>query len=313
MQATPEHATDLPRRIVVAVDGDAVSDHAIAMGMDLGRRFGARVDLVHAVRRSLIDSAIAVDPSRAPDESELLHLVERRIAAHVDGVLAASGLAPSGARVEAQHALLVKPGIPARVLVEHARETDAALILLGSLRPHAGVDFGSTARAVLAKAPCPVLVQPRPPAAIQRILVAFDMSDEARRALATACTWARRLDARVEVLHCFDTTPLNPGAALAGIVTVGAVEVLVQRSRAEFERALSAFDWAGVQHDATFVEGVPVTRILEAARAVDLVVMGTHGRSGFAAALIGSVAYGVLKHAPTPILVVRDPGRSFPA
>lgn len=39
--------------------------------------------------------------------------------------------------------------------------------------------------------------------------------------------------------------------------------------------------------------------------------MGTHGRGGFATALLGRVAYTVLKHAPTATMVIRDPARSF--
>lgn len=53
------------------------------------------------------------------------------------------------------------------------------------------------------------------------------------------------------------------------------------------------------------LEGNPVERIVEAARDADLVVMSTHGRTGMARFLIGSVAERVVRHAPVPVLVVR--------
>jgi hypothetical protein len=53
----------------------------------------------------------------------------------------------------------------------------ADLIVLGALRRRPAIDFGSTARAVLAKATCPVWVQPGPVGTIRRILVPVDLSD----------------------------------------------------------------------------------------------------------------------------------------
>ena len=63
-----------------------------------------------------------------------------------------------------------------------------------------------------------------------------------------------------------------------------------------------------------FGDEVPETIIDAASRlGADAIAMGTHGRTGFAAALLGSVAYSVLKHATKPVLVVRDPHRAFEA
>ena len=60
-------------------------------------------------------------------------------------------------------------------------------------------------------------------------------------------------------------------------------------------------------------EGYPFPRIIEIARKheVDLIVMGTHGRTGLAHALLGSVAEKVVRKAPCPVLTVKHPEHEF--
>ena len=72
-----------------------------------------------------------------------------------------------------------------------------------------------------------------------------------------------------------------------------------ERESADFDRAMSAFDWSGVEHTAEFHEGTAAEGILELASSSDLVVIATHGRTGLAAAVLGSVARSVLQHAET--------------
>jgi len=71
--------------------------------------------------------------------------------------------------------------------------------------------------------------------------------------------------------------------------------------------------WRGVAHTSTFADGAPTEKILELSEAADLVVMGTHGRTGLASVLLGNVAYGVLKRSEKPVLALRHPERSFTA
>jgi len=298
----------LPRKLIVAVDAEGLSDGAIDTGAELARVFGAQLELVHAFRTSILGTTLVEDPRKIARAGDMSESVLKFVQAHVRDVLAASG-----SPLRAEEILSVKAGLPARVLLDHARETQADLIVLGSLRKRPVVDFGSTARSVLAKATSPVLVQPGTRTAIRRILVAVDLSPESKLALAIACAWAKVLNARVQALHCFDTSDAMAGSTWAGIAVAGAIDELAKISHGEFEREMAAFDWGGVEHEITFVEGAPVARILAEAKTADLIAMGTHGRTGFASALLGSVAYSVLKQATKPVLVVRDPKRTFQA
>jgi len=296
----------IPQRFLVAVDADAISDNAIDAGIELARRFGAQIELLHVFRNSMFGTEYVAEAQQVAAGSDLATEVTRFVQDHVRRVLTAAQ-----SSLRAEDVLHVLPGLPARVLLDRARATQADLLVLGSLRRRPVVDFGSTARAILAKASCPVLVQPGPRTTIRSILVPVDLSTESFLALATACTWARVLRARVHALHGFDTSVAKGGRALGGIAVAGAVDVLVERARREFEAAMAAFDWGGVDHATTFFEGEPVGRILDEAKSADMIAMGTHGRTGFAALLLGSVAYAVLQRATKPVLVVRDAERTF--
>jgi nucleotide-binding universal stress UspA family protein len=298
-----------PRHVVVAVAPDPSSDPAVQIAIELMRRFDATLDFVHAVGSAALDWDVEDDPRLVARGEGLLQVATTQVVAHVDRVLTAQGFdrAPAGELVH------VQAGQPAKVILDRAREKHADLIVLGALRRNAGVDFGSTARAVLAHAVDPVWVQPRAPDPIRRILVPVDLSEESLRALAKACSLAQRLGARVRAMKCFDGARLS-GMAVAGVeapVVVPPMDELREKSRADFERVMTSFDWKGVEHDIEFVDGSPAETILDREPGADLIAMGTHGRTGLSSALLGSVAYSVLKHATKPVMVVRRKDRSF--
>jgi nucleotide-binding universal stress UspA family protein len=196
------------------------------------------------------------------------------------------------------------------VILEQARRTGADMIVMGPLHSRGMFDFGSTARAVLAHAPCAVWAQPCTPTAVGRILVPFDFSSESRLALLTAVDFARRFHASVLVVHCLE--PLlygeDPWGTLALATTLQEID---QGRSAAFESEVAEVDWGGVEHETKFLTGLAAERIVELLPRCDLVVIGTHGRTGLARAVLGSVAYSVLRRATKPVLALRKPERSF--
>lgn len=125
------------------------------------------------------------------------------------------------------------------------------------------------------------------PLAIRRILFPTDFSEASRRAGETALALARHFGARLVVLHVIPpvTDPDPRRAAL---------------------RSLAAELAADVPVEAETVAGVPARQIAAYASRhhVDVIVMGTHGRTGVSHALLGSVAEAVLRRAPCPVLTV---------
>jgi universal stress protein A len=141
---------------------------------------------------------------------------------------------------------------------------------------------------------------------ISLILVPVDFSPHAERALDYAIMLARKLPARLLLLHVIHTFPLGvtemgptlPQAYLQGIES----EV-----RQSLEKYLQRLGEAGLAGETTIMYGVPFEEIAQFAKArqVDLIVIGTHGRTGLEHLFLGSVAEKVVRLAPCPVLVTR--------
>jgi nucleotide-binding universal stress UspA family protein len=299
-------AYPIPRNILVAVDAGPLSDFAVEAALDLSRRFDAKIELVHAFAPGVASWTLVPAPAAVASGSDPLSKARECVVDHVGEVMSSE----HGGRLRADDLLRVIPGRPAKVLLDRAREISADLIVLGALRRRPVIDFGSTARAILAKSKCPVWVQPGPVGKIQRILVPVDLSNESLMALSMTCELAPRFKATVIAMQAFDMSQL---AAIpwGGYGAFPDFEGIRRCEMDAFEEAMNKFDWQGVEHETSFVDGLPADEILSRSRKADLVIMGTHGRTGLASALLGSVAYQVLKHTTRPVVVVRRPARKF--
>lgn len=305
---TNEHAPAQPilmRTLLVAMDSGPGAADAARAGLDLAERFGARVEFIHAVGSPAMPWRSEEDPRAVSRGEDLLTRARERTVEIV------SEAATGAARVALDVAELVHvaSGPPAAVILERARAMSADVIVLGALRSRRGLEFGSTARAVLAKAPGAVWAQAGPISPMSRILVPFDFSRESEIALATAIDLAARSHARVTVMHCFD--PVLHGDDLSPDLACLTSAEFEQRHAADFRHAMWRVDWHGVDHHSTFVTGNAADCIVEFEKDRDLVVMGTHGRTGLSAAVLGNVAYSVLRRSAVPVLAVRDTERAF--
>jgi nucleotide-binding universal stress UspA family protein len=140
---------------------------------------------------------------------------------------------------------------------------------------------------------------------IRAILVAADFSACSEDAFRVACALARDYQARLIVLHVATPPPL---------VTPGELQKALQQPdgyRAELESRLrqvyAADSPAGVEYRVQ--DGDPAVEILGVAREVccDLIVIGTHGRTGLGRLLMGSVAEQVVRKAACPVLTIKVP------
>lgn len=136
------------------------------------------------------------------------------------------------------------------------------------------------------------------------ILVPTDGSDHAGRAADHAATLARAFDA---VVHLVSVVDLDEAAGpfSAGGLDEAYVDKLTESGRSTVEDDASRLD--GVETVQEVLTGRPADSIIEyvSASAIDLVVMGTHGRTGLSRYLTGSVAERVLRRAPAPVMTVR--------
>jgi nucleotide-binding universal stress UspA family protein len=142
---------------------------------------------------------------------------------------------------------------------------------------------------------------------IRRILCPVDFSDHSRRALDNAIAIARWYEARVTVLHVFSPAPV--AAIGRGPIAFEPI-VLTPIDREQLLADTKAFadqeGASGVVIDAVVREGTTAAEILDQATSTkaDLLVIGTHGRSGFERLVLGSVAEKVLRQANCPVMTV---------
>src|SRR5688500_14904973 len=100
-----------PRRILVAIDAEGLADHAVQAALELGRRFGSTVDLIHAVRQSALPWRPGEDPRVVVDD-DLFASTRKSLTARLE-----KAYGPS----RAIERLEVAPGPPAQVILERAR------------------------------------------------------------------------------------------------------------------------------------------------------------------------------------------------
>ncbi len=139
----------------------------------------------------------------------------------------------------------------------------------------------------------------------QTILHPTDFSDSAKAAFRVACTLAKQWNARLIVLHVYPPlTALYTGEGIVPPAIGPSRETLWERLQQIRPQSPE------VQVEYQLVEGIEVPEILRVAqsRKVDLIVMGTHGRTGLGRILLGSIAEQVLRQSPCPVLTVRSVG-----
>jgi universal stress protein A len=140
---------------------------------------------------------------------------------------------------------------------------------------------------------------------ITRILAPSDFSEASDAALEYARLLAQRFGASLHLLHVLNEPILVEGLAAEAFINASPTTrtAMVDEAQAHLNRRAAATASADV------VFGYPAPAIVERATRldVDLIVMGSHGRTGLAHLLLGSVAEMVVRTAPCPVLTVRQP------
>lgn len=154
--------------------------------------------------------------------------------------------------------------------------------------------------------------------AVKHILVPTDGSADAAKSAEFAGALARALGARISVLrvqtedvllsHAWGAGQFPAGAPYGSMSVDEIRNMLEQRIREkELPDTIAAIGTLSKEPEAVIVWGHPAEEICRfaAERGVDLIVMGSHGRTGIRRALLGSVSHAVANQAPCPVTLVR--------
>lgn len=147
---------------------------------------------------------------------------------------------------------------------------------------------------------------------IRRIMVPLDFSDHSHKALSYAVKLAEQFDSELELVHV-----VTPVIYAEGMVLPAAMENLdcetEKNARKELAKLAKRNEVAALEHKTTVLTGTPYDEIVSHARRreTDLLLITTHGRTGLQHFLLGSTAEKILRHAPCPVMVVRDKEHEF--
>jgi nucleotide-binding universal stress UspA family protein len=294
----------LSNTVLVATDLSEAADEAIRQGSAIAAEGGGKLVVCHVVHESLRSAPLFPQGVQADMEAVLSN--EQRAAAAVEErVIAITGREAGTFEVQ------ISAGSADAEVLNVAEEIGAILIVTGS-RGHSGIRrllLGSVAERIARYAHCPVLIA-RKHEPTGRIIAATDLSSIAEIAVRLAGEMAARRGAQLIVLHSLD---MVPSAALGATVPFGGLPVipppeLVAQARAAADEALvGVLDRASVKGERHVTEGDAASAILRMAdqNGADMIVVGTHGRTGLARVALGSVAEKVVRGAHCSVLVVR--------
>jgi len=294
--------------LLVPLDGSRLAEAALPAAATLAQTLGAGVTLVHVVER---DAPQAIHGERhltGPDEA----------CAYLAEVAGRAFPKEPGVHVE-QHVHSAEVSDVARSIVEHVSELGPDLIVMcahgwGGLRSRL---FGSIAQQIIGLGTTPVLlIQPTrgkaaPTFACRRLLVPLDGSPEHEQGLPVAIGLAQASAAALHLLVVVHTLSTLPGEqAAAGRLLPGATSALLDLRQQEAEeylrRQAAAVQAAGLTVTAESRRGDPAKGIARTAKRVnaDVIVLGTHGKSGMDAFWSNSVAPQVSSLSRVPVLLV---------
>ena len=144
---------------------------------------------------------------------------------------------------------------------------------------------------------------------ITRILVPTDFSATADEALGYAFGLAQQFGASLQLLHVLEDPLLANGSSPEAFFTEGPPvrTAMLEDARERLRHRAAREPNLPIETEVLFGHGARTIVDYATERGVDLIIMGTHGRTGFAHLFLGSIAEQIVRTAPCPVLTVRHP------
>ena len=296
------------QRVLATTDFSDESQSGVRYAVAFAHKLGATVALLHVIEPpSRMAGMEAVPLTR--DQSEWAALAGVQL----------KKLAQRESTKDLRLTTRLRTGKPFHEICADAAQCAADLIVI-STHGYTGVQrvlLGSTAERVVRHAPCPVLTV-RPPLTparnrktprfrLRRILVPIDFSKLSQAAVPWATSLAAQFDAEIVLFHVVEKFPID--YLLGGELLNHTMVPLMKQSEDDLEGMATGLSKStGSNLSAVVREGKPFEEICRAAETlrVDLIVLTTHGYTGLKHVWLGSTAERVVRHAPCPVLVVRE-------
>jgi nucleotide-binding universal stress UspA family protein len=296
------------KKILFPTDFSDCADQAMEQAIYLSRRFKAELHMLHvSVLHTMVDYAGYLNDVNSKLKNLARDHMAAAIEAHKAGDLKIKQIQSTGMSAGS-------------IILEYTGAQDIDLIVMGThgRRGLGHLFLGSIAEETVRLAPCPVLTireskEQRPLDKIERILVPIDFSEHSRKALAYAGELAAIYGARLQLLHVIEE-PIYPAFYSAYyIFPAAALPNVETETENELRQLIRVELKPEVVSEIHVVHGRAAQNIADFARynQSDLVVIATHGLTGFKHLLIGSVAEKVVRLAPCPVFTLKAFGKSL--
>jgi universal stress protein E len=291
-------------RILVATDLSPAADEAIRQAHDWSTRVGAELVVCHVVPTH--HRANPLFPQRNASDAIWTVDLERRVSELVQARVTEQTGRPAEA-----FRLVLDAGKPEAGILEAAAAWNVDLIAIGN-RGDTGLSrilLGGVSERVVRYAPCSVLVA-RPCSKQGTVLAATDLSDASFPAVKAGAEQARLRGAKLVVLHNVDLWPLPVSSVTAGLAATGFPtdpSILEEQRSAALQRLEQILAHLRIEATCRITHGPPDAEIIRAADELEpeLLVIGTHGRTGLSRLALGSIAERVVEIANSSVLAVR--------
>jgi nucleotide-binding universal stress UspA family protein len=148
---------------------------------------------------------------------------------------------------------------------------------------------------------------------LKKVLVPTDFSDSARHAFTYGLSFAREYKAELVLLHVVENLTVGYASDLFPVPMAEVFQEISGFARTELAKLAEEAKQKGVAVSELVAQGKPSAEIIRHAadNAIDMIVLGTHGKGMLDQALFGSTTERVVRRAPCPVLTVRMAGHEF--
>ena len=284
-------------KLLLPTDGSEFSEGAIREAVNLAKTCSSKLFVV---------SVIETNPEYESIAPQLIEKAEKETRQHLESVK--NRAAKEGVDCE----IIARQGEdPYKYIIDEAAKHQVSMIIMGR-RGRKGLKrlmMGSVTAKVIGHSPCNVLVVPRAARLeFRKILIATDGSKYSNAAASEAVAIAKRCGAS---LIAASVVPYESISPLGIVHSEMQWELIIEESRKAAESNIKNVKEIAEKEDVKIeeliLEGRPYEAIINAAKekGVDLIVVGSHGRTGLDRLLMGSVTERIIGHADCAVLVVK--------
>jgi len=278
------------QNILVTIDFSESSSYVIENAIRLAKKFNSQITLMHVITDHHMSS-------------KLDKFIDESVSSKLDKI--ASDIRAK--EIDLRDSI-IEHGVPFEKIIEEAQINDYNVIVAGSVKKTENESYklGTTVEKLIRKNQIPIwVVKPEPIRSIKKILCPVDFSDASLRALHNAISLAQSFEAELSILHVYPSVSYSP--MWIEIDYIQEKKLLKSTQDEEFHVFLEQLDMKDVSYKKVTIEGVDHQEILKFIKGndIDLLLIGTSGRTGLSRILMGSTTVKVTRELPCSFITTK--------